>query len=295
VEEFIQSLHPTLFLLMVSFLVVMGGLVLVAGMQARRRASLIESTRTSLIDTASDGYRELEGIIESVGGRTLTAPLTSWQVCWYHAKVEQHASFTKHGGDGWRPVRSTTSSAPFLLRDSTGVCIVRPHAAEVTPTDRSVWYGRGPEPENRNPPRLAPTQSSTPMIEMAGGSNEFRYTEERIYAGDPLFVLGQFSRSSLIPESGVGSWNSEGGDESHQSAERTGAAGRVLDEEGELEELASRLARASIGKAAGKPLILSTTPQASHLALTEFGSEAAVYLAVVPFGLAALLLWTRFN
>jgi hypothetical protein len=279
VESLIQSLDPTLFGFIVVFLVAMGAIALAAGLQARRRASLIDATETSPIGEAKDGYRELDGTIEAVEDRPLTAPLTGWQVCWYHARVEQYLSSSRRDRITWRTIRDVTSSAPFLLRDATGVCIVRPVGAEVTPTDKSIWYGPGPEPTDRNPPRLGPTQSSTPMFEMAGGgSHDYRYTEERIYAGDPLFVLGRFSS---------GRSSSATNDEDDEDGEG--------DEEDDLERRATRITRAAIGKASGKPLILSTTPQASHLAMTELGSEAALYLALIPFGIAALLLWTRFN
>jgi hypothetical protein len=295
VEEIVQSLDATAFGVIVAFLVGMGGIALAAGLQARRRASLIEATRTSQIGSAQDGYREFEGTIEAPGGSTLAAPLTGWRVCWYRAKVEEQVLSTRQRGSGWRSIRSETSVAPFLLRDSTGVCVVHPADAEVTPTDKSRWYGKGPEPEDRNPPRLAPTQSSTPVFEIADGTNHrYRYTEERIYAGDPLLVLGQFSRrgTSPIDDEARGDENGQQPDPEDEPG-TTGAAG--LDDEAAIAARAARVTSASIGKAPGKPLILSTTPQASHLAMTEFGSEAAVYVALIPFGLAALLLWTRFS
>src|SRR4029079_5559639 len=77
-------------------------------------------------------------------------------------------------------------------RDSTGVCLVEPFLADVTPTDRSRWTGAGEVPTDRNPPRIGPTQSFE-SVEIAGAaSTKYRYTEERIYVGDPLLVLGDF-------------------------------------------------------------------------------------------------------
>jgi hypothetical protein len=294
-QEIVQSLPTTAFLVIVAFLGAMGAVALVAGLQARRRASLIEATETSAIGSAADGYCEIEGTIEAVNGRTLRTPLTGWQVCWYRASVEKYVWSSRRRGDGtWRSVRSATSSAPFLLRDSTGVCIVRPPGAEVTPTDKSVWYGAGPEPDDRNPPRLAPTQSTTPMVEAGWGhGRDYRYTEERIYPGDPMFVLGWFSRDAAVVDSEGDTADDEGNaDPPGDTAGQPRPEGSLAEE---LEELASRITGAVIQKAPGKPFILSTTPQASHVAMTEFGSEAAMYLALLPFALAALLLWTRFN
>ncbi len=296
-QEIIQSLPTTTFLVIVAFLGAMGAVALVAGLQARRRASLIEATETSAIGSAADGYCEIEGTIEAVNGRTLRTPLTGWQVCWYRASVEKYVWSSRRRGDGtWRSVRSATSSAPFLLRDSTGVCIVRPVGAEVTPTDKSVWYGAGPEPDDRNPPRLAPTQSTTPIVEARwGNGRDYRYTEERIYPGDPMFVLGRFSRNAAVVDAESDTADDEADTDPPGDAAGQPSAEHSLAEEDELEDLASRVTGAVIEKAPGKPFILSTTPHASHVAMTEFGSEAAIYLALLPFGLAALLLWTRFN
>lgn len=51
----------------------------------------------------------------------------------------------------WETIRDVTSSDPFLLKDGTGACIVFPADAEVTFTDRSVWFGPRPIPEDKNP------------------------------------------------------------------------------------------------------------------------------------------------
>jgi hypothetical protein len=172
-------------------------------------------------------------------------------------------------------VSGATSDAPFVLRDATGACLVRPAGADVTPTDRSVWYGAGPEPDDRNPPRLAPTQSRTPVLEVAGGSSHrYRYSEERIYPGDPLLALGAFTTGRVAGAPTGRATVDDDGDEPDPAAEATGL-------------------RASLSRGAGTPFILSTTPQAAHVAMQQFGGETALYMALLPLAAAALLAWIR--
>ena len=151
VTSFVQSAPAGVFAFMVIFLLLMAGVAGVAGLHARRRAALIEKTDTSPIGFAEDGYREFEGTIEAAAGE-LAAPLTGWPCVWYASKVERYVvSSRQRTGSKWEEVRSGSSDAPFLVRDSTGAAIVRPWGAEVTPTDLSVWYGSTAEPEDRNP------------------------------------------------------------------------------------------------------------------------------------------------
>lgn len=294
--ELIQSLDPKLFYAIVAFGMAMTGVVLSAGVQARRRAALIEKVDTSPIGFAQDGYVEFEGTIEAVEGKPLTAPLTGWEVCWFSAKVEEYRSHgSRTNTDSWKTVRTHTSTAPFALRDDTGVCLVRPLGAEVTPTDRSIWYGATPQPQDRNPPRLAPTQATTPMFVVEGTSaHKYRYTEERIYPGDPLFVLGQFSSGRFTAAATTAAQldsGSDGEDDDGDAARKVDSS----DQEDEAEMRAEALTRAVIKKGGGKPFILSTTSEAAHVAMFDFGSQAALYLALGGAAVLALLVYARFS
>lgn len=138
-ETLIQSLPTPVFFVMLALGAGMASIMLFAGVQARSRASLVKATPTSTIAQAEDGYRQVEGTIEAVEGKPLKAPLTGWDVVWYHATVEKRSYDSQDVGHfRWKTISRSTSSAPFLLRDSTGACRVRPMDAEVTPTDKSV-------------------------------------------------------------------------------------------------------------------------------------------------------------
>jgi hypothetical protein len=239
-EELIQSLPTPVFVGMLVIGVGMASIMLFAGWQSRSRAALVKSTPTSPIAFAEDGYRQVEGAIEAVEGKTLEAPLTGWDVVWYSAKVEKDV-VKAHGPNGWHVVSRSTSSAPFLLRDSTGVCRVRPMDAEVTPTDKSVWYGPSVHPQDHNPPRLAPTDPSTPMFEAGTSSQTYRYTEERLYAGDALFALGHFSSGRFTGKPATAAaLNPDPDDAPEDEAE--------LDEVLRVEKRAAPAAAASIAK-----------------------------------------------
>jgi hypothetical protein len=187
-----------------------------------------------------------------------------------------------HDHSQWHTVSDETSAAPFLVRDATGVAIVLPLGAEVTPTDKSRWYGDGKVPKERNPPKLKPTESTAPMIDIAG-TKKFRYYEERMYPGDPLLVHGEFTSGRFGPR-----------DEPDDEDEDENAGG--LNDDDRLLVRALDVTKATIRRGSGKqPFMMTTTSQVEHLKLTSLGSSAAFGVAVVPLLIAAWLLWVRFG
>ncbi|MCC7010549.1 MAG: hypothetical protein IT184_17200 [Acidobacteria bacterium] len=299
----IAALPLGVFVVMLLFLAAMSAVAVFAGVHARRQASLVKSTPTTPIALAADGFCELEGVVDAIAGRPVTAPLTGWPCCWYHARLERYVSRpTSGGGGGWQLAREWTSGAPFFVRDGTGVCIVDPFRAEVTPTDRSRWYGDREQPSDRNPPKVPPTESLDRIVEVAG-AKRYRYTEERIYAGDPLLVLGEFSKG--IAESVDDDDDDDQDDDDDEMADAEAAAETGSEEEDEsatadlerddaLFDAARAITRRTIARGTGaKPFIVTTTPQAQHLALTATGSLAAFGVALVPLAIALLLIWAR--
>ena len=185
----------TTFLFVIGFLLVIAGVAIYGGLRARRRAAFIEATPTSNIGMAQDGYCEFEGAIEAIDGPPVFAPLTHMPCAWYHAKLEKWDSGNRRRDASYTTIQESTSSAPILLRDASGACLVLPYSAEVTPTDKSVWTGPTAVPTDRNPPRVGPGENAGPSVTFSGSASpRYRYSEERIYVGDPLLVLGEFSR-----------------------------------------------------------------------------------------------------
>jgi hypothetical protein len=286
--DIIRDLPLVVFMLAVAFFIAMAGVAVFASVHARRRAAIVRSMPTSPIGMAEDGYREFEGTIEAVPGKPLLAPLTRQPVVWYRARVEQVKEGSGSESSRWHTVSDETSAAPFLVRDSTGVAIVMPLGAEVTPTDKSRWYGDSKAPKDRNPPKLKPTESTTPMIDIAG-TNTFRYYEERIYAGDPLLVHGEYASGRFASRD-----DSSGEDD--DTGEHAGPGDEGLDEEDRILVRALEATNAKIQRGSGRqPFMMTTTSQAEHLKLTTLGSSAAIGVAAVPLAIAALLLWVRFG
>lgn len=325
----IRSLSPETFFVMVAFVLLCTAVPVYAGLHARSRMRRVAATPVSAVALAEDGYRALEGTLEAIGGSSLAAPLTGAPCAWYHAKVEVYRRRTTTSQGTWNTLRETTSLHPFLLRDGTGVAVVLPDGAEVTPTDRSVWYGPDPVPADRNPSRFKPTESPEGMVRVHGGrSHRYRYTEERMYAGDPLYALGNLTKQPWDEED-----EEEADDGLDEAASDRGIAGRAArdvggeEDEGEAgeqrlggeesgettsamawgpgwngderyEELRARAAALTarrIERGRSGPFILSTTPRQAMLEPQRLGWKAALAVALVPLGLVALLLWLRYT
>lgn len=318
-REMIQNVPFGVFVLMVLFPLAMTGVLVFAGLRARRQVQLVASTRSVAIGMADDGYRQFEGTAEAIGGQTLRSPLTGSECVWFEARVEEMPTSRgrDNSGAGWRTVRSVTSSAPLLVRDATGACVVRVSGAEVTPRDKSRWIGASLEPEDRNPARLG-MQESWPTLEVSTSTNRFRYTETRIYPGDPLTVLGQFASHKFDATSDdddrdvllegetaddLEANDDETGEESDDVGAAAGAAtsGRDwarMDAEREdaLDALAPSVTKAEIRAGGrGKPLIVAASSAATHAYMSEMGAQAAFIVALGPLAIAALLLLARFG
>jgi hypothetical protein len=290
VLSIIQSAPFAVFLVMMAIPLGMAGVAIFAGLRARERAALIAATPTSNIGMAEDGYREFEGTVEMIDNQPLVAPLTSSPCAWYHTKVEEwrRGSSGDTSKSSWHVVNEHTSGAPFILRDATGVCIVHPRDAEVTPTDKSVWYGATIEPSDTNPARVGPTEHAKPSIEVAGGPNsKYRYSEERIYAGNHLLALGTFSSGRFkAPGDAPEGLYEEAEEGELDEYEYTG--------EGPRPARARAVSKARLQHGGPGPFILSTTPQQQHVQVMATGGNAALGIAVLPLAIAGFLIWVRF-
>jgi hypothetical protein len=156
------------------------------------RARLIEDTPTSRIRSAPQGYVELIGEAVLMPGEPVLSPLSTRTCCWWRYKVE------RKGDKGWRKIRSEKSQALFLLRDATGECILDPEGASLTPSERSIWYGPNATPSAGPDKGIGTTHSKFNRFGLQISINttfdgDYRYTEELILPGDPLYAIGLFS------------------------------------------------------------------------------------------------------
>ncbi len=143
------------------------------------QARYLLDTPTSKIRSAAQGYVELYGVLQEHKA-SLQARLTGKPCLWWRFKVEEYSSSDKRSA--WRVVESGSSEACFLLSDGTGECLVDPRGAEIRPATKEVW------------------QSDQAPLTMGGGGlfdwfssgKQYRYTEERLHAGEPLYAIGDF-------------------------------------------------------------------------------------------------------
>ncbi|MES9903928.1 MAG: GIDE domain-containing protein [Sedimenticola sp.] len=240
------------------------------------RARLIEDAPTAKIRSAQQGYVELEGEARAMPGLPIIAPLTGSRCCWYHYKIE------KRGDKNWRTIESDISDGLFLLTDDTGECLIDPEGAEVTPGDRSIWYGhtRHPDPGQPARERIKPTDLFGLKIRFSVStsfSGRYRYTEERIYPGDSLYAIGLFKtrgeldqrqdRTELIREK-LRAWKQE----------RPALLHRFdLDRDGEIDQAEWQVARTAAEKEVEREYAQSTNSQPAHL-LGGSGSGRLPYL-----------------
>ena len=155
-----------------------------AGWRYFRRLQTVEDTPKSLIRSAAQGYVELSGTSRLMPGDPILAPLTRMRCVWWAYQVEEYVGSGKNSH--WQTVSSETSGELFWIEDSTGCCVVDPDKAIVYPSTKDVWYGSTATPEGG------------PGIGASRIGSRYRYTEQRMQDGDPLYALGYFHTQGPI-------------------------------------------------------------------------------------------------
>jgi hypothetical protein len=195
--QIVREAPTEVFLGALGIVSLMTGVFVVAGARAWWQMRALGSVSPTPIGKAEAGYVRIEGHAEPANAEPLLTPLTKSKVCWYRIRIEdsKRPAGERDKGITWREVREEASDVPFAVRDDIGRVVIDPYGADVTPTDRSVWYGATEEPDNLDPPRFSPAQNPKGDIIQVewsgGGAHRYRYTEERIYPGDPIFVQGE--------------------------------------------------------------------------------------------------------
>lgn len=145
----------------------------------------VTDTPTARIQSAAQGYVELQGIARADHG-ALNAPLTQTPSLWYRFRVEQRQRTGR--SSKWVAIAQGKSDAPFILDDGSGPCRVEPRGAALHCRRRERWLGPTRDPQGRTRPWLRLGDWLEIPI---GPSDRYRFTEERIEDGDPLYILGR--------------------------------------------------------------------------------------------------------
>lgn len=159
------------------------------------RSRIIDDTPTSKIRSAHQGFVELEGEGRLMKGTPIVSPLSNRACLWYSYKVEHKVreyDIGHHDADSlsksnWETVDSGISDNLFLIADETGICVIDPEGAVITPSFSKTWYGSKSFDVSDET-----TGSSALSISTLTGSNKYRYTEKRIDVGEELYLLGRF-------------------------------------------------------------------------------------------------------
>ncbi len=159
------------------------------------RSRFIDDTPTSKIRSAHQGFVELEGVGRLMKGTPIISPLSKKQCLWYNYKIEHQVRESDigprdshaHSKTSWETVDSGISDNLFLLADDTGICVVDPEGATITPSFSKTWYG----PRDY---QVTDSSSIDGVLALVGvtGKNNYRYTEKRIDVGEALYALGRF-------------------------------------------------------------------------------------------------------
>jgi hypothetical protein len=159
-----------------------GVVLFFSGFRAWRRLRLIEDTPTSRVRSLPMGRVEVQG--RTAGKAELEAPLTGTPCVYYRYRIEQEVRSNRRRS--WRTLAKGDSSAwGFHLEDETGRVLVDPAGAEVD---------IGHDWRETDPPL------STSLLQVLGRHGidphglvfrkRLRFTEWRLAAGDPVYVLG---------------------------------------------------------------------------------------------------------
>lgn len=165
-----------------------------SGVRTFWRLRTVADTPTARVRSAAQGYVELSGIAGAHHGE-IEARLSGRTCLWCRFRVQERRRTGRN--NQWVTVESGETDRAFRLDDGSGACLIDPGGARVEPRRRQVWLGPRRDPADREPATLR----LGPWITLrTGGSKRYRFTEERIEAGDPLYVLGHLETPRIGPE-----------------------------------------------------------------------------------------------
>lgn len=167
-------------------LAITGGMSAAGGwwfISCQRQARFLLDTPTSKIRSAAQGYVELYGMMSTPESQ-LTAPLSGQPCVWWSYRIEEYERSSNNQQHNWRTLERKASASMLELDDGTGRCLIDPAGAKVVPVHKQVWHG------NQRHPRTG--ESRHWFTSALLGQRRYRYTEERLHAGEPLYAIGHF-------------------------------------------------------------------------------------------------------
>jgi hypothetical protein len=154
--------------------------------RSHRHYRFIEDTPTARIRSAPQGYVELEGQGELLAGEPIISPLSARHCLWFRYQIDQRETTYDSRGqkrESWRRIEGGISRHLFGLNDGTGLCIIDPDGADVTPDQRQRWYGHSLY--DRRPPLKRRHWLAQPQ--------RYRFSEQLILPESHLYAIGEFA------------------------------------------------------------------------------------------------------
>ncbi len=175
-QHLVAGLDPVQFWFLWGFITLGAPYLLYQGTRAFWRLRTITDTPRARIQSAPQGYVELSGLARPHLAQ-VKGPLTGRPCLWYRYRIEEH---TRSGRNNrWHQIEGGDCPHPFLLDDGSGQCIVAPSGAYLRLRRIDRWTG-----PHRNPRSAGPRR-------WFQASDRYRFVEERITDGDPLYCLGR--------------------------------------------------------------------------------------------------------
>jgi hypothetical protein len=163
--------------------------LLVAGVYFIRRSYWIINTPTSKINSAHQGFVEIEGVAKLLDSAPLASPLTGTACVWYWVSVDRKKSSYDDGvKSDWERVYQHQSDNLIAVDDGSGECLVDPDGARIHPGVERRWYG-----DTEIPSGVAASGISNRLF------GDYRYTEKLLLPEHDLYVLGWFKTIAHDP------------------------------------------------------------------------------------------------
>ncbi|MGC8697073.1 MAG: GIDE domain-containing protein [Halothiobacillus sp.] len=161
----------------------------VTGVYFIRRTYWIINTPTSKIQSAHQGYIEIEGVTRLIDAAPLASPLTGTPCVWYWVSVEHKESgYQDTGKNLWQRVYQHQSDHLIAVSDGSGECLVDPDGARIHPGVERQWYG-----DTEIPSGIAAGGITSRLF------GDYRYTEKLLLPNHAVYVLGWFKTIAHDP------------------------------------------------------------------------------------------------
>ncbi len=268
---------------------------------AKRNAKAIGSQTPVDVSDLRAGYRLAWG---STIGPDLTAPLTGRPCVWWKVQVWESAQEVGTGSGSastrwvWREAVTEESDRPLLFEGGGAIAAIWTWGATaIVPSGWSDWRGQSLPPEDRDPKLRkggAPGQGLRRDSQGTFGPR-FRYVEQIIEKGAPIFALGEVTRvnpSLYGEEMDDGEPGDDGDGDGDGWQPEPNRLGLIPTPD---RAIAADMARAawSIGAAKGQPFLISTEHPDAVSAEQELGAKGGMIMGGIFAALALALAWMR--